>query len=55
MVLEPIFGWQLVNDSKAMPAQLAKRVRTLQAEIENIIPDKLDLEIQIKLIQDATV
>lgn len=54
VVLEPVFGWQLVNDSKAMPAQLAKRVRTLQAEIENIIPDKLDLEIQIKLIQDAT-
>lgn len=54
-VLEPFIGWQVVNDPKSMPAQLAKRIRNLQAEIDNFIPDKILLQTQINQIREATV
>lgn len=52
--LKPIFGWKVLQDNKALPNQLAKRLRSIQIELDNLIPDKENLEGQIKLIKDAT-
>lgn len=53
-VLTPYIGWQNLQDKNAMPAPIARRLRSLHAQLESIIPSKEDLEQQIKLIQDAT-
>lgn len=53
-ILEPIFGWQVLQDNKALPNQLAKRLRSIQAELNEIVPEKESLKSQIQLIQDAT-
>lgn len=47
-------SWQVLTDNKAMPIQLAKRLRSIQADLETIAPDKADLERRINLIKDAT-
>lgn len=54
IVLEPIFSWQVLQDNKALPTQLSRRLRSIQLELENIVPEKLKIESQIKLIQNAT-
>lgn len=51
--LEPMLTWQVNNDPKAMPPKIAKRIRTLVAELDEITPDKVALNQQIKLIQEA--
>ncbi len=51
--LEPMLTWQINNDPKAMPPKIAKRLRALVAELDEIAPDKDALRQQIKLIQDA--
>lgn len=53
-ILKPLFGWQTLQDTKAMPVQLAKRLRSIQAELEAIVPNKEAIEQQIKLIHEAT-
>ncbi|MGN4978906.1 hypothetical protein [Aeromonas sp. 95A] len=53
-VTEPLYAWQTEKDPKLMPPQLAKRLRALRAEIDQITADKEPLEEQIKLIQEAT-
>ena len=52
--LEPLFSWQTIQDNKAMPAPLARRLRSIQAELETLVPNKTRLEEQIRQIQDAT-
>jgi len=52
--LDPLFSWQTIQDNKAMPAPLARRLRGIQAEIETLVPNKVRLEEQIRQIQDAT-
>jgi outer membrane murein-binding lipoprotein Lpp len=52
--LEPIFGWQVLHDNKALPNQLARRLRSIQSELNEIVPEKDDLKRQIDLIRDAT-
>lgn len=52
--LEPLFSWQTIQDTKAMPAPLARRLRGIQAELETLVPNKARLEEQIRQIQDAT-
>lgn len=54
IVIAPIFSWQVLQDSKALPIQLTKRLRSIQLELDNIVPEKLKVENQIKLIQNAT-
>jgi hypothetical protein len=54
IAVEPIFSWEVLQDSKALPTQLAKRLRSIQVELENIVPEQLKIESKIKLIQDAT-
>jgi len=52
-VISPLVGWEVLQDNKAMPNQLSRRLRGIQAELENIIPNKDDLKNQIDLINDA--
>lgn len=52
--LKPLFGWQVLQDNKAMPSQLARKLRSIQSELNVIIPEKENLEKQIELIHDAT-
>lgn len=53
-VIAPLMGWEVLQDNKAMPTQMARRLRAIQIEIENIIPNKENLTNQISLINDAT-
>jgi hypothetical protein len=52
--LKPIFGWQVLKDNKALPNQLARRLRSIQAELTEIVPEKNELQKQIQLIHEAT-
>lgn len=52
--VEPVFSWELLNDNKALPYQLANRLRSIQAELNEIIPEKDILINQIRLIEEAT-
>lgn len=53
-MLEPILGWQKLGDNKAMPVQLVRRLRGIQADIDELAPNKDRLQEQIQLIKDAT-
>lgn len=52
--IEPLFTWESLGDNKAMPSQLAKRLRSIQIEINNLVPDKEAIQAQLKVIKDAT-
>jgi hypothetical protein len=52
-ILSTLLDWQVVNDPKAMPAALARRVRSISAELEQLAPKKDALEAQISDIQRA--
>jgi len=54
LILEPLFSWENLKDTKAMPHQMAKRLRTIKAEIDQLTPNKEEITNQIQLIQDAT-
>lgn len=53
-LLDPMFGWQTLQDNKAMPAPLARRLRGIQADVDELVPNKDRLQEQIRQIQDAT-
>ncbi|SOE35897.1 hypothetical protein [Delftia acidovorans] len=50
----PVLGWQKIQDLKAMPTPMARRLRGIQADIDELAPNKERLEEQIRQIQDAT-
>ena len=52
--IQPLFGWDTLQDSKAMPKELIRRLRSIQADINNMTPEKEELKNQIMLIQSAT-
>ncbi|HDU8427912.1 TPA: hypothetical protein RG034_003364, partial [Acinetobacter baumannii] len=52
-VIAPLMGWEVLQDNKAMPTQMVRRLRAIQIEIENIIPNKENLTKQISLINEA--
>lgn len=54
MTLSPLTGWIIMTDTKSMPAQIGKRVRAIQSQLDALIPDKESIEKQISLINDAT-
>lgn len=51
--LDPLMGWQILQDNNALPNQLAKRLRSIEADLNEITPKKDELAIQIKQIKDA--
>lgn len=53
-MVEPLFSWQVMQDNKALPNQLARKLRSIQAELSEIVPEKEELKNQIKLIKEAT-
>ena len=53
-VLQPIFSWEVLQDNKALPKELARRLRSIQSELNEIVPNKEDLTKQIALINQAT-
>lgn len=53
-VIEPLFSWENLQDSKALPKDLTRRLRSIKSELQTIIPDKEFLQSQINIIQKAT-
>jgi|GEM_PF-6091925 len=54
LTLSPLLGWDMIVEQKAMPKQLANRLRSIEAQLTEIVPQKDDLIKQIRLIQNAT-
>lgn len=54
IALRPVLGWQMLTDNKAMPVKLANRLRSIQTEIDSIVPNKEALASRVKQIEDAT-
>lgn len=52
-LMSPLLDWQGISDPKVMPAALARRVRSLQAELNQLVPKKEDLEVQLADISRA--
>jgi hypothetical protein len=52
-ILSSLLDWQVINDPKAMPASLARRIRSISAELEQLAPKKDALEAQISDINRA--
>lgn len=52
--IEPLFSWQILQNNKALPPQLHKRLFTIQTEIEKIIPNQIEIESKIRLIHDTS-
>lgn len=52
--LEPLFNWEILHDNKALPNQLSRRLRSIQSELNEIVPQKEELSSQIALIKSAT-
>lgn len=48
-----ILSWQVLTDPKAMPGPMARKLRSLQAEIDQLLPNKNLLATQINEIQQA--
>ena len=51
--LVPIIGWQLMPDNKLMPAQLARKLRAVQADLEQLLPNKEIVAKQLDEIREA--
>lgn len=54
LMLRPLLGWQTLQDNKALPAALVRRLRSIQAELDSLVPNKESLEQSIRLIGEAT-
>lgn len=39
-LIEPIVNWRLINNPQSYPQNIAKRIRRINAEISEIVPDK---------------
>lgn len=53
-VLDPLFGWEILHDNRVLPVQLSRRLRAIQSELNELIPNKETIKEQIQLIHDAT-
>ncbi len=52
-LLSSLLNWQVISDPKAMPGSLARRVRSVAAELDQLAPKKEQLESQIQDIRKA--
>jgi len=50
----PLFSWEIMRDAKSMPYAISRRVKSYNALLDEIAPDKDVLYKQIKLIEEAT-
>ncbi|MQW91355.1 hypothetical protein GFH30_10285 [Acinetobacter wanghuae] len=53
-IISPLMSWETLQDNKALPKALSSRLRSIQTELDNLIPNKDLLSDQIQLIKDAT-
>lgn len=51
--LIPVIGWQLIPDTKVMPGHLARRLRSVQAELDQLLPNKERVAKQLLEIESA--
>lgn len=54
LLLQPLLGWQALQDNKALPVALIRRLRSIQADLDSLVPNKESLEQNIRLIGEAT-
>lgn len=54
MALEPVLSWQAATDPSMMPPKVARRVRAMQARLDEIAPEMEALKAKIKLINEAS-
>jgi hypothetical protein len=59
LTLQPLIGvqsigWGTLDDPKAMPLQLTKRLRSISTQLDQLVPDKDEINKQIQLINEAT-
>lgn len=53
-LMSPLMDWQQLADNKVLPAALIRKLRSIQADLETLLPDKMEIEKQISQIRDAT-
>lgn len=53
-LLQPLLYWESFQDPKAMPPMLAKKLRSIKQQLDEVEIDKKELESQINLIKEAT-
>lgn len=53
-VIAPLFSWEVLQNTKALPPALNRRLRNVQTELDSLIPNKDALSEQIELIKEAT-
>ncbi|MEN8408684.1 hypothetical protein ABFP33_01740 [Acinetobacter bereziniae] len=53
-IVNPLFSWEVLIDTKALPAALTRKLRGIQAELNSLIPNKNTISQQIDLIKEAT-
>lgn len=53
-IIEPQLSWVILNNPKSMPPAISRRLKGLQAKIDQIDVDQEKLNSQIKLINEAT-
>lgn len=51
--IDPLFSWEVLQDNKALPNPLAKRLSSVQAQLNELIPEKDIFLNQINLIKGA--
>lgn len=52
--IEPLFDWEVLQDNNLLPNKLTRKLKSLQTEINEIIPNKEEINNQISLIKNAT-
>ncbi|MCC5063318.1 hypothetical protein ABFU27_18700 [Xanthomonas campestris pv. raphani] len=53
-LLRPHLDWQEISDNRLIPTKLRNRLRSMQATLDEIVPDRNELQASIKQIADAT-
>jgi hypothetical protein len=54
VLVQPLLYWESMQDPKAMPPMLAKRLRSVKKQLDEVSVDKTELLSQIEAIQNAT-
>lgn len=52
--LSPVFSWEVLYDKNALPKKLSTKLKTIQSELENLIPEKEEISKSLELIKSAT-
>jgi hypothetical protein len=53
-LIQPLFEWETLQDNNLLPIKITRKLKSIQSELNEIIPKKEDLQNQIELIKNAT-